>query len=91
MNNIKISPDYGLEADFDMPADTAIAIVQTLKKFGGLAVQPMDGDCSVQVRLLLADGRSLRFGYTDSDCCDNRDALWIDQYPAPKYTRRGRG
>jgi hypothetical protein len=79
MSNLYSDPC--IDTDFTMPADTAMAIVRALKAIGGPAVCSLDGDCSVQVSLQLSDGRHIRFGYTDTDCYANRDALWIDEYP----------
>lgn len=51
--------------------------IRDLKKLDGAI--PYDGDASVQVVFILANGKTLRFGITDEDISDGN--LWFDQYP----------
>ena len=56
----------------------ALDFITKLKTFNG-AIE-YDGDASVQVAFLLANGKTLRFGTTDDDVAREL-GLWFDQYP----------
>jgi len=61
-----------------MKREAQYRFVDELKKLPG-AVQ-YDGDASVQVAFLLANGKVLRIGITDEDVAA-RPGLWCDNFP----------
>ncbi len=45
-----------------------------------LGTKPFLGECSIQVYIKLADGKTLRFGVTDDDVSGCPGKLWVQVY-----------
>lgn len=59
-------------------AKQGMALIDQLVRL--LDTKPFLGECSLQVYIKLADGRTLRFGVTDDDVSKCPNKLWVQIY-----------